>query len=83
MTEITPTDIIRRFKEYSRNKGYNLKVAGRYAYRNEKFKLIEYLKYNKETDTISVHEEGVGRYKIPFIQVEQESGNTFQSKLKL
>lgn len=79
--EISSYNIIRRFKEYSLNRGYYLKVSGDFAYHNKKLKLMRYIRYNKDTNTILVYEEGVGKYKIPFVQESPESETTFQKRL--
>jgi hypothetical protein len=79
--DITSIDIIRRFKQYAKNKGYTLKVSGDYAYRNTKLKIMRYERYNKDTNTILIYEEGVGKYKIPFVQEDTASETTFQRRI--
>lgn len=81
MKEINSTNIQKRFQEYAKNKGYYLKVSGDYAYRNRKLKVMRYVKYNREDNTITVYEEGVGKFRIPFNQYDRIKETTIQKKL--
>lgn len=81
MKDITSRDILQRFKEYADNKGYTLKVAGDYAYRNKKLKILRYVRYSKSDNKIVVYEEGIGKYRIPLVQTDIRNETTFHKNL--
>ncbi len=81
MNDITSRDIIDRFNAYARNKGYTLKVSGAFAFRNDKRKILRYMRYIAPENSILIYEEGVGRYLIPFNLRDQKKETTIQSIL--